>query len=138
MDSREIGRRVKSAREARRLEQATVADKSGLSRAYISRLEGGGIINPKLFDLAAVAEAIGVPLTALTEDAVIISPDDEAELQALLSDPEMTTEFAATYRDSRVERWSDADKKFVLNTLRAARELINQRYEDDEQHTEDG
>ena len=64
-DPAEIGRRILAAREALRLNQQEFADKAGLSRAYISRLERGLIPNPTITDLAQVAEAAGLPISTL-------------------------------------------------------------------------
>lgn len=66
----EIGRRVFTAREGLRLNQEDFADRAGLSRAYISRLERGLVPNPTISDLQRVATAAGVPITDL------ILPDD--------------------------------------------------------------
>lgn len=62
----EIGRRILAAREKLRLNQQELADKAGLSRAYISRLERGLIPNPTITDLQKVAEAAEVSLVDLT------------------------------------------------------------------------
>jgi transcriptional regulator with XRE-family HTH domain len=62
----EIGRRILAAREALRLSQQDFADRAGLSRAYISRLERGLIPSPTLTDLGKVAEAAGTSVVDLT------------------------------------------------------------------------
>lgn len=68
-DSVEIGRRVLAGREAMRMSQQDFADKAGLSRAYVSRLERGLIPNPTITDLSKVADALGMTLAALTSAA---------------------------------------------------------------------
>lgn len=60
-----IGRRAAERREELHLEQADVASRSGMSRAYVSRLENAGVRNPKVADLAAVADALRLSLDAL-------------------------------------------------------------------------
>jgi transcriptional regulator with XRE-family HTH domain len=60
-----IGGRIAKRRAALRLEQTELAEKAGLSRAYISRLESGIVPNPKLLDLERVADALDIPLSAL-------------------------------------------------------------------------
>ena len=62
----EIGRRVMAGREQLRMNQQELADKAGLSRAYISRLERGLIPNPTITELGKLAEALGTTLGALT------------------------------------------------------------------------
>ena len=62
----EIGRRIATARDALRLNQQGLADRAGLSRAYISRLERGLIPHPTITDLQKVAEAVEVSLVELT------------------------------------------------------------------------
>ena len=47
------------------MEQTEVAERAGLSRAYVSRLEKGIVPNPKLFDLARVAGVLDLPLSEL-------------------------------------------------------------------------
>jgi transcriptional regulator with XRE-family HTH domain len=70
LDVRTIGKRVADRRIELHLEQEDLADRAGLSRAYISRLENGIVKNPKVFDLEQVALALGLPLTAL------VGPED--------------------------------------------------------------
>lgn len=127
MDARDVGRRVKAAREARRMDQVDVADRARLSRAYISRLESGGIVNPKLLDLTAVAEAVGARLDDLLYDPPEFSAEDEAELAQALADPDMRIEFVTTMRDMRLQNWTADEKRFVLDAIRSARNLVNGR-----------
>lgn len=79
LDIDAIGRRAAARREFMRMEQEDVATKAGMSRAYISRLENGGVRNPKVVDLAAVAAALGMSL-----DALIYGNLPDADLPALL------------------------------------------------------
>lgn len=64
-DMRDVGHRVSDRREKLRLDQEALAEKAGLSRPYISRLERGLVPSPKLLDLAAVATALGISLDQL-------------------------------------------------------------------------
>ena len=81
-----LGARIATRREALRLDQDEVAEKAGLSRAYISRLERGIVPNPKVCDLAAVARALGMTLAELvTPEHTLIETrysHDWNELQA--------------------------------------------------------
>lgn len=65
LDVAEIGRRLAARRERLGLDQEAVADRAGLSRPYISRLERGIVPNPKLLDLEQVASALELPLNDL-------------------------------------------------------------------------
>lgn len=65
LDIAAIADRLARRRIEKRLEQTEVAERAGLSRAYISRLEKGIVLNPKLFDLAHVARVLDIPLADL-------------------------------------------------------------------------
>jgi transcriptional regulator with XRE-family HTH domain len=63
---RQIGMKLKKAREAKGLSQSDLAKKAGVSRAYVFRLEAGGS-DPTVGVLQRLAKALGVPVTALLE-----------------------------------------------------------------------
>lgn len=65
LDVAAIGVRAARRRAELGLEQETVATASGMSRAYISRIENGIVSNPKVADLASVAEALRMSLDQL-------------------------------------------------------------------------
>lgn len=115
-----VGRRVRALREARSVEQADLADRAELSRAYISRLENGGITNPKLYDLARVARVLGTTVAHLIEPT---SPDTtklRAELEAVIEPSR-----AALLDDvvAEIKDWPEADQQFVLELFR--RQVFN-------------
>jgi transcriptional regulator with XRE-family HTH domain len=56
---------LKDLREQRGLSQQTLADRVGVSDAYIAMLETGTRRNPSLTLLQRLAKALGVPVTAL-------------------------------------------------------------------------
>jgi transcriptional regulator with XRE-family HTH domain len=60
-----IGQRASDRRDELGLDQVQVATASGMSRAYISRLENGIVSNPKVADLASIAEALRLSLDQL-------------------------------------------------------------------------
>lgn len=70
-DPHEIGRRLLSRRRELRLDQDVVAERAGVSRPYLSRLERGVVPNPKIYELAQVASALDIPVLAL-----VAPPDD--------------------------------------------------------------
>jgi transcriptional regulator with XRE-family HTH domain len=65
LDINTLAARIVARRAELRLEQTEVAERANRSRAYISRLEGALVPNPKLFDLAAVAVALEMTLSEL-------------------------------------------------------------------------
>lgn len=65
LDIAAIGRRAFTRREELHLDQEQVADLAGMSRAYVSRLENGGVRNLKVADLAAIADALRLSLDHL-------------------------------------------------------------------------
>ena len=66
MTAKQLGKRLKQFRLARQLSQAVLAQRAGLSREYVLRLEAGDQ-DPSLSTITALAKALGVPVTALLE-----------------------------------------------------------------------
>src|SRR5262245_13716172 len=66
VDAKEIGQRIYAARVAARQNQQAFAERTGLSRAYISRLERGLVPNPTITDLGKIAQALGLSVADLT------------------------------------------------------------------------
>ena len=60
---REALRMLKREREARGLSLADVAERSGIDKSRLSKLENAAYPNPTLDTLARIASAIGVKLT---------------------------------------------------------------------------
>ncbi len=122
-----LGERVAQRRRRLHLEQADVADRAGLSPAYVSRLERGRIIAPKITDLRSIARALDVTLDDLINDrpSSRLTPDDEAELQALLRRPEFLPDFAA-FLDG-YDAASEEDRRRLLAAFRvlASRHRFN-------------
>jgi transcriptional regulator with XRE-family HTH domain len=58
---------LRTLREKRRLSQAEVAKRSGVTRFYVSQLETGLRKNPSLPVLKRLARALGVPVGELLE-----------------------------------------------------------------------
>lgn len=65
LDGRKIGKRIADRRVEKRIEQVELAERAGLSRAYVSRLEGGSVQNPKVFDLERLAGVLDLSLPEL-------------------------------------------------------------------------
>jgi transcriptional regulator with XRE-family HTH domain len=61
---KQMGRRIRALRTAKKWSQATLATRAGLTRVYITRLEAGQY-DPTFSTLTALAKALGVPVTDL-------------------------------------------------------------------------
>lgn len=133
LDVTAIGRRAALRRELLRLEQADVATKAGMSRAYVSRLENGGVLNPKLADLAAIADALGLSLDAL----IYGRPTDtsDVDLPNILSrrlGPDLGELVAGLDMGAANIEQGDVDAAiFILRSLRDRRAARNQGPERD-------
>jgi transcriptional regulator with XRE-family HTH domain len=62
MSWRKLGARIKKYREDRGLSQAALAERAGLSRIYIQKLELGDKVNPSFDALERIARALRVRL----------------------------------------------------------------------------
>lgn len=63
-----ISSNLRLLRSLRRMSQLDLADKVGLSRRTIARLEAGDIADPGVDQIRAIAEALGVSLSLLSEE----------------------------------------------------------------------
>ena len=72
-----IGERLRHAREARQLTLAVVAERSGLTKGFLSRVEREAT-SPSVTSLVTICEAIGVPLADIfaTPVAVVMRAAD--------------------------------------------------------------
>ncbi len=64
MDWHRLARRIKEFREERGLSHAALAAKTGLSVAYLSKLEQWQRRSPSIPDLVRIARALGIKLTS--------------------------------------------------------------------------
>ena len=65
MAPRDLGRRIKQARERRGLTQQALAEKAQLSAIYVRKLEAGERESPSLDALERIAKTLGVRLVDL-------------------------------------------------------------------------
>ena len=65
MTLKNLGRRIKQARQQQKLTQTVLAKKTGLSRIYIAKLEAGERKSPSLPVLERIAKALGLSLVDL-------------------------------------------------------------------------
>jgi transcriptional regulator with XRE-family HTH domain len=59
-----MGKTLKKLRTAKKLSQAALAKRAGLSREYVNKIEAGRY-DPPLSTLNSLAKALGVPVTEL-------------------------------------------------------------------------
>lgn len=62
MSWREFGARIKQLREDQSMTQAELAERAGLSRIYVQKLEAGDRISPSLPALERIARALNAQL----------------------------------------------------------------------------
>jgi len=82
----DIARRVTQLREARGWSQADLAAEAGVTRSYLSRLEGGDYREPSVWKLQLIAEALG--LTVLD----LIAPETGHPTERLIPVPAATAD----------------------------------------------
>jgi transcriptional regulator with XRE-family HTH domain len=61
-----VGTRIRRLRKAKAMSQAALAQRAGLTRVYVTRLEAGRQ-DPSLTTINALAKALGVTVAALLE-----------------------------------------------------------------------
>lgn len=64
---KKLGTRIKRLRERKRLSQEALADLAHLDRSYMSGIERG-VRNVSVLNLAKIARALGLPVTALFQN----------------------------------------------------------------------
>lgn len=82
VDTEALGDYIRDVREARKMKQADLGKRVGISRPTVSALERGHLIHPKLWVLEKVAEVLEIPASELLARAGV-SPQ-EADDQTLL------------------------------------------------------
>lgn len=114
--------RLRERREVLRLDQEALAERAGMSPAYISRLERGAIPNPKVFDLERVATALGTSVGELMHAGGVSGDDTLHQEVSNLMGPgkaEMVEEIVRKSADL-----SAAEVRLLLNVVRThAKEL---------------
>jgi transcriptional regulator with XRE-family HTH domain len=136
LDPAVIGRRVREEREKAGLSLARLADASGLTKAYLVRLENQGG-NPSVEVISQIAEALDLTAADFLGGPVIRFVGDESEVspslrafadQSKLSSSDVTMLASIRWRDQQppqtVERW-----QYVYRSLLMSREI-------DQEHTD--
>ena len=62
--AKQMGMRLRKLRKARKMSQAALAERAGISREYVRKLEAGAQ-DPTVGMLTKLAKALGVPVTEL-------------------------------------------------------------------------
>jgi transcriptional regulator with XRE-family HTH domain len=108
-----LGTRIAARRRELGLKQLDLAAEAGLSEAYVNRLENGVVRNPKLHHLAAIAQALRVPLVSLLYGEA--SRTDDELLADLGRQPRLLMALTRLVRG--LERADPEDQEFVLGNL---------------------
>jgi len=126
---KEIGLRIKLARIRAGLKQKELAEMVGMHPMSISQIESGRR-STTIAQLLEIAKALGVPIVQILGGA----GEDELslELEKLLAilaerDSEIITNLRGVIENW--ERLSDADKKFMINTISYAISTVKERAE---------
>lgn len=129
-DPSALGRRVREEREKAGYSLSQLAASSGLSKAYLVRLESGAV-NPSMEVVARIAEALDLTAADLVGGPVIRYVGDEQDVspslrayadEARLSSSDVKMLASIRWRDGEqpqtVERW-----RYVYRSLQMSREI---------------
>jgi transcriptional regulator with XRE-family HTH domain len=129
-DARSIGRRVREEREKAGLSLSQLAEASGLTKAYLVRLENQAG-NPSLEVVAQIADALDLTVADLVGGPVIRFVGDDADVtpslrafadQAQLSSSDVKMLASIRWREGErpqtLERW-----QYVYRSLLMSREI---------------
>lgn len=111
--------RVRSSREDLEWNQENLADKSGVSRSYISNIESGRIANVTIDIAFALADALGVSrayIIGLTDDPYGGIPDSVLNAEERQQFDAVTQEFITLY-----QQLGEDKKQTLLNLARMLR-----------------
>ena len=127
-DQETVGDRIRRAREDAGLSLSQLAERSGVSKGYLSTLENEDDKRPSGETLYAIAEAVGVTMSALLGRRMLADPatDIPESLQAFanergLSDKETRMLAGIEFRGVRPqtpERW-----EYIFNAIRTSQAL---------------
>jgi transcriptional regulator with XRE-family HTH domain len=130
IDPQEIGRRVREERQKAGLSLSQLADRSGLTKAYLVRLETRGG-NPSVEVMGQIADALDLTIADLVGGPVIRFVGDDSEVvpslrayadQAQVSSGDLKMLASIRWREGEqprtVDRWA-----FVHRTLLMSRDI---------------
>jgi transcriptional regulator with XRE-family HTH domain len=126
MTNAEIGHRVHLLRARAGYSLDQLAERAGMSKSYLSRLETGEVSNPRLFDLMKTARGLGVPTSDLL-------PTDEAGLESILEelqgDPDLTILFSQIGKKVKGKALTPGERRLLLANLKT---IVDTLYADDD------
>jgi transcriptional regulator with XRE-family HTH domain len=138
-DPSAIGRRVREEREKAGLSLAQLAERSGLTKAYLVRLETQGG-NPSVEVVAQIAEALDLTAADLLGGPIIRFVGDDAEIlpslrafadEARLSSSDLKMLASIRWRDEdppqTAERW-----RYVYRSLLMSRQIDKEHRDADQ------
>ena len=70
----EVGKRIRALRVERRINASELARRAGIGRATLWRVEADPECDPTLSTLVKIADALGVPVTALLDNGAPPAP----------------------------------------------------------------
>lgn len=91
----EIGRRIKAVRRAQRMTIETLADASGLTKSFLSKVERGRS-TASVAALLRISEALGIPLSSLFENSSTRHVVREGEIPQIYFGGHGVTEYLLT------------------------------------------
>jgi transcriptional regulator with XRE-family HTH domain len=137
-DPKALGRRVREEREKAGLSLSRLAELSGLSKAYLVRLENQ-VGNPSVEVVAQIAEALDLTVADLVGGPVIRFVGDDSDVspslrafadQARLSSSDVTMLASIKWREG--EQPQTADRwQYVYQSLQMSREIDKERSDAD-------
>jgi transcriptional regulator with XRE-family HTH domain len=134
IDPKALGRRIREERQKAGLSLQQLADLSGLTKAYVVRVEGEAA-NPSMGVVGRIAEALDLTIADLVGGPVIRYVADDADVspalrafaeQARLSSNAVTMLASIRWRDGEqprtTERW-----EYVYRSLQMSRDIDTER-----------
>lgn len=114
LDARALGRAIQRLRLELHLNQAELAERVGMSRSYISRLEHGFVDQPSIIHADRIATALGVSLAGLLAR---IDPEGETR--------ELHLEGSLREIAQQLEEYPPAEAEAILRALRQTLAFAN-------------
>lgn len=118
-----LGKRITAAREARGWSRSDLARRARVDPSYVTRIEEAQYKRPSVDKVRALAFALGINVTDLTEP-VPASAGIQRQLEAMGLDPQEEAQLAA---EIMADVATMAPGRERIDTLRALRTLIRPR-----------
>lgn len=117
-----LGNRIREAREKRRWNKRELAQRAGVVPSYITRIEAAEFDAPSIEKVKAIATALGVAVTDLTDEYDPLPPDLMEQVAEIANaDERMLRAIVAEVRRYPSDEWSSA-LRFIYQMLQAARQ----------------